>query len=310
MLLLVGLSSWRLGNAGAFLAPLCGSSDTLVASAWNIPKHRPSTFYLSAGSSVSSTLDMRTADGNCTKAANTPRDEQRVDWIGRVQQLYEYSIQHGNTLVPKRYGTNPGLGNWVSKQRQQYRRFRQGCNPCSLTKERIEILEHVGFCWNAKGYVTTRSEIEDEWWEKLWAIEASSSFALVETQLDSTLNAWLRQQRKARRNGKLDDRKSQALDEMLPNWHMSIRERQWECRFQDLKRYQTDHGDCLVPISFANKKLANWVSNQRKQYNLRKAGERSDMTEEREARLTAIGFVWNRWDCSWGVNDGATFDEN
>jgi hypothetical protein len=90
----------------------------------------------------------------------------RASWMDRVQQLQEYSATHGNTLVPKRYKKNPTLGNWVNKQRQNYRKFLRGQEPCSLTSQHVDILNSVGFCWDASNVTTTESTRDDAWWSR------------------------------------------------------------------------------------------------------------------------------------------------
>lgn len=102
-----------------------------------------------------------------------------------------------------------------------------------------------------------------------------------------------------------------ALQKLDQDWWMTYRQWQWMQRYRELQDYLKKHGDCCVPISYQNKQLAHWVSNQRKQYNLRSQGKRSDMTTDRIEKLNAIGFAWNRWEYEfakhqnkWINNDG------
>lgn len=95
----------------------------------------------------------------------------------------------------------------------------------------------------------------------------------------------------------LDDEQQKSLFDLDPLWHMSPREALWERRYLELVAYQKEYGDCCVPISYKdNKQLANWVSTQRKQYNLLVRGQKSGLSKQRYERLNAIGFVWNRWE--------------
>jgi Helicase associated domain len=259
----------------------------------------------------------------------------RIGWTERFRQLQEFKDRHGHTLVPKRYKENPSLGNWVNKQRQQYRNFLSGAKPCSLTDRRIEQLKLINFCWNAT--VTSSSSLGrnsapskdtmGQWWvqfEELRdyclatkdSIRSGDGF-LVNFPRQTRLSLWVDRQRRVyhgsrsipsetNRDGKLstiDDTevlsKGQvdALSSIDPSWWMTRRQWQWECRLRELHDYARRHGHCCVPISFTeNKLLAHWVSNQRKQYNLKKAGLPTDLTDDRFQRLEAIGFVWNRWD--------------
>lgn len=67
-------------------------------------------------------------------------------WNERFNELLEYKKHHGDCLVPQRYPQNPQLGVWVNKQRAEYKLFKEG-KKSSMTKERIQALESVGFIW-------------------------------------------------------------------------------------------------------------------------------------------------------------------
>ena len=69
-------------------------------------------------------------------------------WMHRFHELCEYNRIHGNCLVPQKYPLNPSLGLWVKKQRAQYKNFLSS-NTSSMTPERIELLDSVGFSWDA-----------------------------------------------------------------------------------------------------------------------------------------------------------------
>jgi len=62
-------------------------------------------------------------------------------WDKRVEELKAYKHIHGDCLVPTSYKENPKLANWVSSQRKLY-------NNNSLSEERIDVLEKVGFIWD------------------------------------------------------------------------------------------------------------------------------------------------------------------
>jgi hypothetical protein len=47
-------------------------------------------------------------------------------FAGKLLELEAYRNEYGDCLVPKRYKRNPSLGNWVNKQRQNYRKFMRG----------------------------------------------------------------------------------------------------------------------------------------------------------------------------------------
>lgn len=66
----------------------------------------------------------------------------------------------------------------------------------------------------------------------------------------------------------------------------------WERRFNELLQYKAEHGTAHIPRA-DNTKLHAWCKFQRKKYNRIQKGEaRGLLSEERVARLTAIGFPW------------------
>ena len=61
--------------------------------------------------------------------------------------------------MPNRYAENPQLGRWVGTQRTQYKKFQQdpstfSMSTFSMTQERIERLERIGFEWNGRSLKT------------------------------------------------------------------------------------------------------------------------------------------------------------
>jgi hypothetical protein len=60
--------------------------------------------------------------------------------------------------------------------------------------------------------------------------------------------------------------------------------------------YKAEHGDFNVPQGWAkDPPLANWVNKQRANKKMLDRGDPSHgMTATRAARLTALGFVWDR----------------
>lgn len=241
-----------------------------------------------------------------------------IGWMDRFRQLREFKDIHGHTMVPKRYKGNPSLGNWVSKQRQLYHNFQLGTKPCSLTNERIDLLNQLNFCWNATSSIHGRNNvivqnatIENEWWSRYEELctHCQQHGNVHDVMRQTRLGTWLDLQRKAyeiqntsdpaRLDKKLwlSDEKLAAMSRINEDWWMTRRQWQWEMRYRDLQEFAHKYGHCCVPISYSdNKQLAHWVSNQRKLYNLRIAGKRSEMTVTRIQKLEAIGFVWNRWD--------------
>ena len=83
-----------------------------------------------------------------TRSNNASLSRLHSQWRDLFRQLCEYKVQFGDCLVPARYSTNPKLGTWVSNQRQYYKLHQEG-KSSSMTEERIQTLNAVGFDWRS-----------------------------------------------------------------------------------------------------------------------------------------------------------------
>jgi hypothetical protein len=72
-------------------------------------------------------------------------------WEDRLIELAAYHDIHGHCNVPKGIGENSTLGNWVAKQRRNYRLH--GERSLAMTHSRIQELESLGFEWESPGGV-------------------------------------------------------------------------------------------------------------------------------------------------------------
>ena len=110
-----------------------------------------------------------------TDADLSMNSNDRIGWMARARQLHDFAQQHGHTLVPKRYNENPALGNWVNKQRQEYRRYLIDSRPCSLTPKRIEILNLMGFCWDASHISSKQLNVTEKQQKQVFNVIAESN---------------------------------------------------------------------------------------------------------------------------------------
>jgi len=72
------------------------------------------------------------------------------NWHEMLDDLRKYKERHGDCLVPQIYAPNPPLGHWVNNQRQAYKRMLKGEKQSSMAKERICLLNEIGFVWKGK----------------------------------------------------------------------------------------------------------------------------------------------------------------
>ena len=69
--------------------------------------------------------------------------KEEEQWMHMYGRLVEYKNKYNHTLVPQSCIHNPQLGRWVVNQRSLNKR-------CKLTKNRIYLLNSIGFIWDAK----------------------------------------------------------------------------------------------------------------------------------------------------------------
>ena len=93
---------------------------------------------------------------NTKKSTKTPTTQSQVVrkghqdiWSQRYSELLAFHSEYGHTLIPQAYTSNPKLGLWVMAQRRQYTLKTKGKSN-SLSQERIELLDKVGFVWKVE----------------------------------------------------------------------------------------------------------------------------------------------------------------
>jgi len=254
-----------------------------------------------------------------TEALHTSSDDQLLSsldpstlgrkFIERVQELAQYKAETGHCNVPRRYGS---LGNFVNKQRQLHRKHLEG-KTTSLTPERIRVLEQLGLQWSVDARAVTRQKNERVWMERygeLREYQRTHGTCRVPSDHPNTkLVSWVKAQRKEYRRvllkggggeggdvttTSLTPERIQLLD-AIGFEASSAHDELFEARMAELREYKDRHGDTLVPITYKNRGLAQWVSTQRKKYHkLQKTGVRPyGFSDERIKQLEDVGFVWN-----------------
>ena len=79
------------------------------------------------------------------------RQYQSEQWDERFEELVQFINEHGHSLVPINWQPNIPLALWVKRQRQQYSLKYKDNKHSTLTDERQEALEKVGFGWESRG---------------------------------------------------------------------------------------------------------------------------------------------------------------
>ena len=76
------------------------------------------------------------------------RSYQSQMWDERFEEICAYKKKFGNCLVPHNWSENIRLAKWVKRQRYQYKLKKEGKHS-TLTDEREEALEQLGFTWES-----------------------------------------------------------------------------------------------------------------------------------------------------------------
>lgn len=73
-------------------------------------------------------------------------DTHEATWLERFRELKDFKKETGHCSVPANYAKNMKLATWVHHQRRQVRKLKND-EPTFITKERIEMLQSIGFVW-------------------------------------------------------------------------------------------------------------------------------------------------------------------
>ena len=202
-------------------------------------------------------------------------------YFGALQQFY---AREGHCIVPQKHIAGElRLGSWVNTQR---------ITKDSLTLDRIERLDSIGFIW---------SPLEERW-ETLFAIlqryRNREGHCRVPANLEvngKRLGRWVVTQR--RRKGELSPERIRRLDSLGFSWH-PVSE-QWEKSFAALKQFYESEGHCRVSqtLTVNGIKLGTWVAGQRQKKHL--------LSPDQVNRLNSLGFNWDpradRWESAFAA---------
>lgn len=117
-------------------------------------------------------------------------------------------------------------------------------------------------------------------------------------QADVKLGRWIHYQRvefwmsKQQGTGKITQARIDKLNNIGFEW--DPQKTKWNSMFRRLVDFKAKNGHCMVPKGHKEDcELANWVRNQRLEYQNLERNKRSRMTNERKESLNSIGFQWN-----------------
>lgn len=170
-------------------------------------------------------LQVKGARTRTRKIATTTSSRHQNVWDRKFNELLEYKHQHGHCDVPQTYPPNPSLGLWVNKQRMEHKN-RDDRNVSTLTDERLERLQSIGFRWAKR-----RGQVRwDEKYNELleYANKFGNCHVPTKFKENTALGRWVSTQRAEYKkfcNGQkssLTNSKIRRLDSIGFAWFMAL----------------------------------------------------------------------------------------
>mmetsp|Transcript_12377 Transcript_12377/g.17642 ORF Transcript_12377/g.17642 Transcript_12377/m.17642 type:complete len:719 (-) Transcript_12377:53-2209(-) len=119
-------------------------------------------------------------------------DPRENYWMEKFNELKEYMKSHGKHKMPTR---KEPLGVWCDGQVLEYNKYNANIKPCYISKERIDMLNKIGFVWDRMGTAWMDS------YEELKKYYQTNGHCHVPVNHgDKTLFRWIAKQRKKYKN--------------------------------------------------------------------------------------------------------------
>lgn len=220
-------------------------------------------------------------------------DPLETDFQVGLSELITFKKEYDHCRVAQSYVAKDGyrLGSWVGTLRKNYK-----TKNSSLTTQRIQSLEKLGFVWDP---------IESSYQEGMNALKAfkkENGHCRVENKYITDdgykLGSWVSHRRKdyKTKSPSLTTKRIQALEKLGFIWDPI------ECSYQEgldeLIIFKQESGHCNVTTDYITKNNFNlgfWVARQRKNYR----GKSKSLTPKRIAQLDALGFIWNSYESAF-----------
>lgn len=210
-------------------------------------------------------------------------------WEKYYAAAKQYYADHGDLLVnisDNKFG-GIALGRWIAQLRT-YRK--SSIQSAYLTPERIAALDAIGMVWDVPDYL----------WERNYAaaVEYHREHGNLEVSADYVdengirLGAWLNNIRSGEKNSnaraQLTESQKARLDELGINW-AGRHNATWDKAYQAACQYKKRFGNLEIPVAYTTPDgiaLGRWIRRQKT----------AKLTDERKAKLEAIGMVWENQD--------------
>jgi hypothetical protein len=117
-------------------------------------------------------------------------DHQAAMWTKRFGELVRFREKFGHCLVPHKWAENLALATWVKRQRYQWKLREQG-KRSTLTKERRDALDNLGFVWDSHNAIW-----EERFNELVEFKRVHGHTSVPSTHKNHSLSVWVQCQRR------------------------------------------------------------------------------------------------------------------
>lgn len=183
------------------------------------------------------------------------------NWMKEFQSLKVFFATQGRW--PKR--EDGALATWCYTQRERRKKGR-------LSKERIRVLDEIGFVWS--------QDLNGEWMKNYEALKIFlDKQQRFPKSAEGYLGEWCSRQRKMRKQGKLSPDRQTLLDRIGFVWSV---EQIWRSYLEQLHQFHVQNGRWPGCREGA---LGRWCTVQRRNY------RRGSLSDQKIAQLEQIGFI-------------------
>ena len=221
-------------------------------------------------------------------------DRLELAWERGYQAAVAYRREHGDLLPVRGYKTGDGypLGRWLANQRTAR-------SAGKLDPDREGRLDEIGMVWSVTGHLWERNfQAAERFRRRCGHLDVPA--AHIEDGV--ALGAWLRTQRRYRREGRLTEEQIRRLEGLGISWEDKY-DRSWERGCRQAERWYADHHDLEVPPTYIDADgfpLGKWLDRHRT-VDPRTGRRGIRLTPERRERLDAMGMRWEKKPDPWEV---------
>ncbi|MDA2918402.1 helicase associated domain-containing protein [Desulfobacterota bacterium AH_259_B03_O07] len=208
-------------------------------------------------------------------------------WRERYNDLANFQERYNKlpSLKPSAMGKPQyTLASWLARQRKNKRNK-------LLTQRQIEILESLGVIWNPTKENKKRWE---EQFNKLVEFRKKNSGKWpskdAKDKGERSIAYWCHNNRmwyqgKLRDVGPYPKYRKVALNKIGFEWYPEARNKRWNAKYDELKKYRKENPDRWPPVSMYP--LYKWIFKQKTRY------RRGILKKDRIALLNKLGIEWN-----------------